>query len=84
MYFLILVWTWLNFLVISKYFIIYLRIIIINFYFILFFLASWRGVESRKIFFESYAKVHGFDPLIPENWYSQHTKSILSTKVCLF
>lgn len=38
-------------------------------------------MENRKQFFVSYAREHGFDPLIPENWYSVDPKSILNDKV---
>ena len=27
-------------------------------------------VANRKYFFDTLAKQHNFDPLIPENWYS--------------
>lgn len=43
--------------------------------------ASWHGVENRRQFFEQYALEHGFDPLIPDNWYSQSRESIMDFKV---
>ena len=30
----------------------------------------------------SYAKVDGFDPLKPENWYSQKKRKLMKVKVC--
>ena len=44
---------------------------------------SWRDVERRRLFFEKYAKKHAFDPLIPENWYKEPRKKIVSFKVSL-
>jgi hypothetical protein len=40
-------------------------------------------MQTRKRFFEVYAKQNKFDPLIPENWYAQTQKQILSVKVFL-
>jgi hypothetical protein len=40
----------------------------------------WGNIENRKKFFEKFAKENFFDPLIPENWYSQ-PKQIMDTKV---
>jgi hypothetical protein len=51
------------------------------YYFINFYIA-WNPQNSRQ-FFEKYAKDHGFDPLIPKNWYSVSYRSILSKVVCL-
>ena len=31
--------------------------------------------------FEKYAKVNEFDPLLPNNWYAQSRKKVLSNKV---
>ena len=39
------------------------------------------SISSRKKFFEDYASTNGFDPLIPENWYSQSRQQILAFKV---
>jgi hypothetical protein len=39
---------------------------------------------KHKLFFENYAKDNGFDPLVPENWYFQTIKNILSITVCLY
>jgi hypothetical protein len=33
---------------------------------------------ARRKLFENYAKIHGFDPEIPENWYQQPKEKILS------
>ena len=46
-------------------------------------LAPWRVITNRKRFFENYAKEHGFDPLVPENWYLQSRKRIANYKVLL-
>eukprot|EP00026_Physarum_polycephalum_P002270 Phypoly_transcript_02276.p1 GENE.Phypoly_transcript_02276~~Phypoly_transcript_02276.p1 ORF type:complete len:794 (+),score=74.23 Phypoly_transcript_02276:119-2500(+) len=35
---------------------------------------------NRRKFFEKYAKLHGFDPLNPVNWYMQPKNRILATK----
>jgi hypothetical protein len=43
---------------------------------------SWVDVGPKRKFFEDYAKEHGFDPLVAENWYIQPRERILSTKVC--
>eukprot|EP00026_Physarum_polycephalum_P014508 Phypoly_transcript_15030.p1 GENE.Phypoly_transcript_15030~~Phypoly_transcript_15030.p1 ORF type:complete len:154 (+),score=25.93 Phypoly_transcript_15030:3-464(+) len=32
----------------------------------------WEVPENRRKFFENYAIAAGFDPHVPENWYSQH------------
>jgi hypothetical protein len=37
--------------------------------------------QNRRKFFENYAKNNGFDPLIPENWYSVTTESVKSVLV---
>jgi len=34
----------------------------------------------RRKFFDSYARESGFDPLVPENWYSIATNSVSSSK----
>jgi hypothetical protein len=39
--------------------------------------------EKRRKFFEKYAKDQGFDPLIPENWYSQTYENIVAVTVSL-
>jgi hypothetical protein len=41
----------------------------------------WDKSAERRHFFEDYAKENGFDPLIPDNWYSQSRDKIMSTKV---
>eukprot|EP00026_Physarum_polycephalum_P001387 Phypoly_transcript_01388.p1 GENE.Phypoly_transcript_01388~~Phypoly_transcript_01388.p1 ORF type:complete len:627 (+),score=98.80 Phypoly_transcript_01388:211-1881(+) len=37
---------------------------------------AWHNEGNRRKFFEDYAKENGFDPLIPENWYSQKLSAI--------
>jgi hypothetical protein len=44
---------------------------------------SWIYVDTRRKFFEKYAKDNGFDPKNPENWYAQPADLIMSVKVCL-
>ena len=45
------------------------------------FLAPWSEASNRRKFFEEYAKVNGFDPLVPSNWYSQPSEKIMMCKV---
>jgi len=40
----------------------------------------WTDKDNRKNFFNSFAKSKGFDPLIPENWYSITVADILPVK----
>ena len=44
--------------------------------------APWSRIEVRRRFFEEYAKANSFDPLVPENWYSQSRRTIMSVEVC--
>ena len=41
----------------------------------------WGHVNSRREFFDSYARRNGFEALNPENWYKVDIASVLSTKV---
>eukprot|EP00026_Physarum_polycephalum_P003600 Phypoly_transcript_03613.p1 GENE.Phypoly_transcript_03613~~Phypoly_transcript_03613.p1 ORF type:complete len:792 (+),score=79.66 Phypoly_transcript_03613:110-2377(+) len=41
---------------------------------------SVKHVKGRRKFFMLYARAHGFDPLVPEKWYSQSLKSIMNFK----
>jgi hypothetical protein len=43
-----------------------------------------KDFTKHKLFFENYAKDNGFDPLVPENWYFQTAKNILSITVWLY
>jgi hypothetical protein len=45
------------------------------------FIAPWSDQENRKKFFENYARSCGFDPHVPENWYSVQKQALLSVKV---
>jgi hypothetical protein len=45
-------------------------------------LASWSDINVRRKFFEDYASDNGFDPLVPDQWYTQPLNKILSAKVC--
>jgi hypothetical protein len=65
----------------------YLFIFIFYFYFYFIFVvcynsimpaSSWKDIQTRRKFFEMYAKRNGFDPLNPENWYSQIQNKIIS------
>lgn len=46
--------------------------------------AQWDDIKNRKKFFERYARDNSFDPLLPDNWYSQKSSDILSSKVLSF
>jgi hypothetical protein len=46
-------------------------------------LGFYTDIGNQRKFFENYAKQHGFDPLKPENWYTQPRKNIMSTTVLL-
>jgi len=39
----------------------------------------WSHIDNRRIFFINFSKEKGFDPLVPENWYS-HAWELYSTK----
>lgn len=43
---------------------------------------DWSDRTRRKQFFDTYAKHHGFDPNIPDNWYTTSFAKILAEKVC--
>eukprot|EP00026_Physarum_polycephalum_P001627 Phypoly_transcript_01629.p1 GENE.Phypoly_transcript_01629~~Phypoly_transcript_01629.p1 ORF type:complete len:1030 (-),score=139.53 Phypoly_transcript_01629:75-3164(-) len=40
----------------------------------------WNDSSLRRKVFEDYAREHGFDPLVPENWYNQPRRSIVAFK----
>eukprot|EP00026_Physarum_polycephalum_P002504 Phypoly_transcript_02511.p1 GENE.Phypoly_transcript_02511~~Phypoly_transcript_02511.p1 ORF type:complete len:789 (+),score=87.01 Phypoly_transcript_02511:70-2436(+) len=40
----------------------------------------WSNEENRRKFFERYAKVNGFDPLVVENWLPYSTEQIKASK----
>jgi hypothetical protein len=42
---------------------------------------QWAKVENRRKFFENFANLSGFDPLIPNHWYKQSREKIMATKV---
>ena len=42
----------------------------------------WQAPANRRRFFEEFAKQHKFDPLAPQEWYSQSVKNIMQVKVC--
>jgi hypothetical protein len=44
--------------------------------------ASWKDAENRRNFFLSYSQENNFDPLNPENWYSQSIDKMMAVKVC--
>lgn len=44
-------------------------------------LEYWHRLVNRRKFFENYAKEQGFDPLVPENWYSQPIQNLMELKV---
>lgn len=37
-------------------------------------------MKNRRAYFDDYAKRHGFDPLIPENWYSLGSLNVFKEK----
>lgn len=39
------------------------------------------AVKNRRLILEDFAKVRGFDPLLPENWYSKSLANIDTVKV---
>eukprot|EP00026_Physarum_polycephalum_P001731 Phypoly_transcript_01733.p1 GENE.Phypoly_transcript_01733~~Phypoly_transcript_01733.p1 ORF type:complete len:1003 (+),score=155.23 Phypoly_transcript_01733:421-3009(+) len=41
---------------------------------------AWHDRDNRRKFFENYAKSHGFDPLVPDNWYLQPIERIIGVK----
>eukprot|EP00026_Physarum_polycephalum_P001919 Phypoly_transcript_01922.p1 GENE.Phypoly_transcript_01922~~Phypoly_transcript_01922.p1 ORF type:complete len:959 (+),score=104.66 Phypoly_transcript_01922:166-3042(+) len=41
---------------------------------------KWKNDALRRAYFVAYAEARGFDPLVPENWYSINSKSILKWK----
>jgi len=40
----------------------------------------WAYAGHRRKFFQNYAKQHGFDPLVPENWYKESRTKVLAAK----
>lgn len=40
----------------------------------------WSDLKNRKAYFDKYAERHGFDPLVPENWYSISSLNIFKEK----
>lgn len=46
-------------------------------------LAVWHKRENRRKFFEDYAKEQGFDPLLPQHWYSHPISNLLAVKVLI-
>lgn len=46
---------------------------------------SYYGSEvNRRLFFNNFAKIKGFDPLIAQNWYSVTSEELTSHKVLIF
>ena len=41
----------------------------------------WQEPVNRRKFLDSFAEQRGFDPLLPENWYSVVAEDILKEKV---
>lgn len=44
----------------------------------------WRDANNRRHFFDQLAKKKGFDPLIPDNWYSLSKATMISEKVIFY
>jgi hypothetical protein len=47
------------------------------------FVSSWLDLNNRRDLFLRIAQRHGFNPLIPENWYGITHESVVDTKVAL-
>lgn len=43
----------------------------------------WNSIETRRKFFIDYAKEKGFDPLIPENWYTVQAADIAAINIVI-
>jgi hypothetical protein len=43
----------------------------------------WQDATHRREFFDKLASKKGFDPLIPDNWYSLSKETIINEKVSL-
>jgi hypothetical protein len=41
-------------------------------------------MSNRRKYFEKYASDHGFDPLIPDNWYTTRVEALEYKKVIYF
>lgn len=41
-------------------------------------------VDKIRSFFKKYANSNGFDPHVPQNWYSQSKKKIMAVEVYHF
>ena len=41
-------------------------------------------VRDRKNYFDKFSKTQGFDPLVPENWYSASFNSLFKSQVLFF
>ena len=44
---------------------------------------GWNNLETRRAYFEKYAKQNGFDPLNSDNWYLQPKIKVVTVKVFL-
>lgn len=49
-----------------------------------YFVLGFESVESRRQYFENFARTHNFDPLKLENWSDKIKESLLSLKVTQF
>lgn len=43
----------------------------------------WRVTPNHRKFFEDFANINNFDPLVPENWYSISSEQLTSLPVRL-
>lgn len=61
---------------------------VMNFNLILLFAENdWTKVETRRTFFDNFARKNGFDPLVPSNWNSVLRKDIVKEvriTICIF
>lgn len=61
-------------------------ILILMFLFLLnyFCKAWWYDATKRRKFFENFARMNGFDPLVADNWYTITRDRVSALKVKLF
>ena len=54
--------------------------LILTFFYISF--SDYKDPKNRISFFKEYAVARGFDPLVPDNWYTIKHREILLANVC--
>jgi len=43
---------------------------------------AWQKAASIRTFFDQYAREEGFNPLLPDSWYSVNFRTLKQRKVC--